>query len=244
MLAGFSALLTGMAVITAVEVFSKESVVVLPVVIVLYELVGGKQSLVKPGWRRTLLARLAMLPPMGVMLWQRAAVPASSLPAEWPCYDNPIVGAGFWIGRLTAIKVLARYLWLAFWPMKLSADYSFSQIALAHGSLEDWVCWLAVAAALALTVILWNRNRQAFFFAAFALLNFLPASNLLFPIGTMMAERLLYLPLAGLVAAVVHRDRCRRRTLSFFTRRVHDLYRCDRHRIRHENLGAELRLDR
>ena len=198
-----AALLTGLAVTTAVGVFSKESAVVLPVVIVLYELVGGKQSLVNTGWRGTLPACLAMLVPIGVMLWQRAAVLASSLPAEWPYYDNPIVGAGFWIGRLTAIKVLARYLWLAFWPMKLSADYSYSQIALARGSLEDWVSWLAVAAALALTVILWSRNRLAFFFAAFAFLNFLPASNLLFPIGTMMAERLLYLPLAGLVAAVV-----------------------------------------
>jgi tetratricopeptide (TPR) repeat protein len=93
--------------------------------------------------------------------------------------------------------------WLAFWPMKLSADYSYSQIALARGSLEDWVCWLATAAILALLVILWNRSRLAFFFAGFAFLNLAPASNLLFPIGTIMAERLLYLPLAGLVAAVV-----------------------------------------
>jgi hypothetical protein len=191
------AFFAGLAVITAVGVFSKESAVVLPAVVVLYELTCGKQ------WRRTLPACLATLVAIGIMLWQRAVVLASSLPAEFPFYDNPITGAGFWIGRLTAIKVLARYLWLAFWPMKLSADYSYSQIALAHGSLEDWVCWLAAAGALALTVILWNRSRLAFFFAGFAFLNFLPASNLLFPIGTIMADRLLYLPLVGLVAAVV-----------------------------------------
>ena len=137
------------------------------------------------------------------MLWQRAVVLSSSLPAEYPFVDNPIAGAGFWIGRLTAIKVLARYLGLAFWPMKLSADYSYSEITLARGSIEDWVSWLAVAGALVVTVILWNRSRLAFFFVGFAFLNLLPASNLLFPIGTIMAERLLYLPLAGLVAAVV-----------------------------------------
>jgi hypothetical protein len=49
----------------------------------------------------------------------------------------------------------------------------------------------------------WKHSRLAFFLAGFAFLNLLPASNLLFPIGTIMAERLLYLPLVGLVAVVV-----------------------------------------
>lgn len=189
--------LAGLMVTTAVGVFSKESAVVLPAVIVLYELACGKR------WRRMLYGCLATLVPIGMMLGQRAVVLSSSLPAEYPFVDNPIAGAGFWIGRLTAIKVIARYLRLAFWPMKLSSDYSYSEITLVQGSVEDWICWLAVAGALVLTVILWNRSRLAFFFAGFALLNFLPASNLLFPIGTIMAERLLYLPLAGLVAAVI-----------------------------------------
>jgi len=189
--------LAGLAAITAVGVFSKESAVVLPAIIGLYELACGRR------WRSMFAGCLATLAPIGIMLWQRTAVLSSTLPAEYPFVDNPIAGAGAWIGRLTAIKVLARYLWLALWPMKLSADYSYSQITLAHGSPEDWVCWLAVAAAVALTAIFWNRSRRAFFFAAFAFLNLLPASNLLFPIGAIMAERFLYLPLAGLVAAVV-----------------------------------------
>jgi tetratricopeptide (TPR) repeat protein len=191
------ALLAGLAAVTTVGVFSKESAVVLPAVIVLYELACGNQ------WRRTAPACLATLVPIGIMLWQRTAVLSSTMPAEYAFVDNPIAGAGPWIGRLTAIKVLARYLWVALWPMKLSADYSYSEITLVHGSPQDWVCWLSVAVALALTVILWNRGRLAFFFTGFAFLNLLPASNLLFPIGAIMAERLLYLPLAGLVAAVV-----------------------------------------
>ena len=189
--------LAGLAVVTAIGVCSKESAFVLPAIIVLYELVCGKR------WRKALAGCLATLVPIGIMLWQRGAVLASSLPAEYPFLDNPIAGTGFWIGRLTAVKVLGRYLWLAFWPIKLSADYSYAQIALARGSAEDWVCWLAVVAALALMAILWNRSRRAFFFGGFALLNLLPASNLLFPVGTIMAERFLYLPLVGLVAAIV-----------------------------------------
>lgn len=191
------AALAGLVCATAIGVFSKESAVVLPAVIVVYEVACGKQ------WRSMLAGCLASLVPIGWMLWQRAVVLSGALPAEYPFVDNPIAGAGFWIGRLTAIKVLARYLWVAIWPAKLSSDYSYSEIPLARGSFEDWVCWVAVAGALVLAAILWKRNRLAFFFAGFAFLNLLPASNLLFPIGTIMAERLLYLPLAGLVAAVV-----------------------------------------
>ncbi len=189
--------LAGLAVAAAAGMLSKESAVVLVPLIVVYELAFGKR------WRRMLPGCLAALVPAGIVLWQRAIVLNSALPAEYPFTDNPIAGAGFWIGRLTSVKVLARYLWLAFWPVKLSADYSYSEIRLASGSLEDWICWLAAAGALVLTLILWKRDRLAFFFAGFAFLNLLPASNFLFPIGTMMAERLMYLPLVGVVAAVV-----------------------------------------
>jgi tetratricopeptide (TPR) repeat protein len=189
--------LAGLAVATAIGVFSKESAVVIPAVIVVYELAFERR------WWRMLAGLLATLVPIGIMLWQRSVVLSSSLPAEYPFLDNPIAGAGFWVGRLTAVKVLARYLGLALWPLRLSSDYSYSEIPLVRGSLQAWVCGLAAGGALVAMAILWKRSRLAFFFAGFALLNWLPASNLLFPIGTIMAERLLYLPLAGLVAAVM-----------------------------------------
>lgn len=187
--------LGALAVVTAAGAFSKESAVVLPAVIVLYEIACEKR------WRRMAAGLIATAMPVGIMLAQRAAVFSASLPAEYPFLDNPIMGAGFWVGRLTALKVLGRYLGLAVWPWKLSSDYSYSQIGLAHGGAEDWICWIAVVGTAALAAVLWNRSRLAFFFLGFAFLNLLPASNLLFPIGTIMAERLMYLPLAGLVAA-------------------------------------------
>ena len=144
------------------------------------------------------------------MLLQRALVLAASPTAEFPFVDNPIVGASFWVGRLTAMKVMARYLWLAIWPVKLSADYSYSEIPLARGSFADWTAWIAIAIGLGMLVWLWKRSRPAFFFACFGFLNLLPASNLLFPIGTIMAERLLYLPLAGLAGVSCARHRFRR----------------------------------
>ncbi len=182
---------------TAAGVFSKESAVVLPGLIVLYEIVCGRN------WRRMIYGCAATALPIAILLWQRHAVLSAAMPAEFPFTDNPIAGAGFWTGRLTAIKILARYLGIALWPVRLSADYSYAQIALARGSAEDWICWIAVACVGALSVLLWRRSRLAFFFLGFAFLNLLPASNLLFPIGAMMAERFLYLPLVGLTAAAV-----------------------------------------
>jgi hypothetical protein len=197
--------LIGLFAATAAGVFSKESAVVLPGIIILYELVFRKEETGARAFPRSKLCWgcFATMLPILAMLWARAVVLSASPPAEWPFVDNPIAGAGFWISRLTAVKVLGRYLWLAFWPIKLSSDYSYSEIPLARGSLDDWIAWLAVAVALAIAVRFYYVDRPAFFFACFAFLNLLPASNLLFPIGTIMAERLLYLPLVGIVAVAV-----------------------------------------
>jgi tetratricopeptide (TPR) repeat protein len=137
------------------------------------------------------------------MLYQRSAVLAASAPAEFPLTDNPIVGADWWTGRLTAIKVMSRYLWLAIWPAKLSVDYSYNQIPLAHGAAGDWFSFFVVLAAAITVIVLYRWNRTCFFLACFAFLNFVPASNLLFPIGTIMADRLLYLPSLGLLGCLV-----------------------------------------
>ena len=192
--------LAGLMTVTAAGVFSKESAVAVLGVMVLYELIWRNER--KSG-RPLLWGCLAVLVPVGAMLYERAVVLAASLPALFPYVDNPIVGAGFWTGRLTAIKVIARYLWLAAWPANLSCDYSYPQISLANGGAEDWLSWIVVAAAVVGALLLCRRNRAAFFLACFAFLNFVPVSNLFFPIGAIMAERFLYLPLAGLLGCLV-----------------------------------------
>jgi hypothetical protein len=190
----------GLLLVTALGVFSKESAVAILPVIIFYELIRWRES---SSHRALWFGCAATLLPIAVMLCARWFVLASSPAAEFPFTDNPITGAGWWAGRFTAIEVMVRYLWLAVWPAKLSCDYSWNQIPLARGALSDWLCcglMLAIAGAAAL---LYRSNRLAFFLAGFAFLNFLPASNLLFPIGTIMAERLLYLPLLGITGCLV-----------------------------------------
>ena len=195
-----AAWLAGLAVVTTLGVFSKESAVAIFPVILLYELVWRKGR-----QRRRIFALgiAATLAPIIAMLFVRSFVLASSPPAEFPFTDNPIVGSDWWTGRLTAISVAVRYLWLTIWPAKLSCDYSYRQIPLAHGSPAVWLAVATVLTAAASTALLLRWNRTCFFFAGFAFLNFLPASNLLFAIGTLMADRLIYLPSLGLAGCVV-----------------------------------------
>ena len=152
------------------------------------------------------LGSLAMLLPIQAMLYQRAAVLWSSLPTTFPFYDNPIVGAGFVTGRLTALQVMGKYVALLAWPARLSCDYSWAQIPPAGGGATDWLGLLGWRRRLRRACGCGAAAAHALFVAGAALLVFLPTSNLLFPIGTIMAERFLYLPAiafaAGVVAAV------------------------------------------
>jgi hypothetical protein len=188
-----------LAAATTLGVFAKESAVVIAGVIALYsEPKGSGRAQV----RSLLAAELALAVPLMLLWYQRSIVLGAAPPAEFPFVDNPIVGAGFWTGRLTALAVTARYGWLALWPMTLSPDYSYAQIPLAIGRPWEWVAWTAVAIAAAAFAI-WRRDRAACFFAAFAFVTFLPTSNLFFPAGTIMAERVMYLPSVGVIGFVV-----------------------------------------
>ena len=191
--------LAGLAMATAAGVESKESAVTIVAVIALYELAW-------PGRRRWvdfLWGLAATGIPIAGMLVQRAAVLAGSPPAQFPFTDNPIADAGFWTGRLTALKVMGHYLAQAVWPWRLASDYSYAQIPLGIESVGDGLAVAVTLVAAAGVVGLWRWNRTAFFLAGFAAIVFLPTSNLLFPIGTIRADRFLYLPAAGVLGCVV-----------------------------------------
>ncbi|MEN6600778.1 MAG: hypothetical protein ABFD86_00070, partial [Bryobacteraceae bacterium] len=192
--------LAGLAATALVGMFSKESAAVLLGIVVLYELTWWKE---RRNPMALLLGCVAIALPFLAMWAQRSAVLAAAGHYEFPFTDNPIVGANFLTGRLTAVNVMAMSLGLIAWPVRLSSDYSYRQIPLATGTLEDWIAWLAFAAAAVAVAVLFRRNRAAFFFACFAFITYLPASNLLFPVGTIMAERFLYLPSIGVIGCLV-----------------------------------------
>ena len=192
--------LAGLMAATTVGVFSKESAVTVLGVMALYELTWWKE---RRRGRALLLGCLAVWPALGAMWYVRTAVFAKLTAPVFPFWDNPLTGAGFWTAKLTAIGIMARYLGLLVWPALLSCDYSYAQIPLATGSPQDWLAWTVVAAVAAAALPMFRFNRSVFFFAGLAFVTFLPTSNLFFPIGTIMAERFLYLPSIALAVCVV-----------------------------------------
>jgi tetratricopeptide (TPR) repeat protein len=189
--------LVALTAVTFAGVFSKESAVVILGVMVLYELVWWKE---RRNLRGLLLGCAAVaLPLLGLWYARSMVVPAWP---QFPFVDNPLVAADFWTARLTALKVIGRYLGLLVWPAHLSADYSYAQIPLARGSVDDWLAWISVA-AVAAAIVVFRRNRAIVFMAGFAALALLPTANLLFPIGTIMAERFLYLPAIAAAVCIV-----------------------------------------
>jgi protein O-mannosyl-transferase len=185
--------------VTFAGVFSKENAVVIVGVIGLFELVWWKE---RKNFRSALLGCAAVAIPLLAMWYARSIVTAGTGAYPIPFVDNPIIAADFWTATLTALKVLARYLGLLVWPANLSADYSYAEIPLAHGSVSDWIAWITLA-VVSTAIIVLRRNRVIVFVAGFAALTLLPTANLLFPIGTIMAERFLYLPAIAASVCVV-----------------------------------------
>jgi tetratricopeptide (TPR) repeat protein len=175
----------------ALAVFSKESAASAAALALFLRFrdQGFRQSL-------PLLARDASVAAVvvGAALSLRAMVAEG--PAFIPPIDNPMSLLQAPQRILTALWVQVMYLGKSLFPFTLSADYSYKQIRLVM-SLADPRAW----AGLALAVLLfWSfccrpATRVGI---AFWVLAFLPAANIIIPIGTMMGERLAYLPSVGL----------------------------------------------
>lgn len=120
--------------------------------------------------------------------------------AEIPFVDNPAASAGPFLGRLTALACVTRYARLLLWPRTLSADHSYAEIPVATGFMDLRVlAGLVLVAAVLFGAWRWLRSRPLVGFGLLLLsLALLPASNLVVFAGTLFAERLVYLPSAGL----------------------------------------------
>jgi protein O-mannosyl-transferase len=112
-----------------------------------------------------------------------------------PAADNPSSLQSSPWRVMTALWVQCLYLWNTLFPFTLSVEYSYNQIPLVT-RLSDIRALIGLGLLSGSAIILWRRNEYAPAVLAWWIL-FLPAANILFPIGTIMAERLAYLPSAG-----------------------------------------------
>jgi len=112
--------------------------------------------------------------------------------------DNPLAGipAGWRI--LNALGVAWKYVGLHVYPATLSCDYSFNQIPVYLSWRHTLPAALAAAAVIGALVLAAHKGKREFVLAGgIYLAAFATTANILIPTGTIMGERLAYLPSAG-----------------------------------------------
>jgi tetratricopeptide (TPR) repeat protein len=119
--------------------------------------------------------------------------------AEIPFVDNPLSSLSPGWRILNALRIAWKYVGLQIYPAKLSCDYSFNAIPvycdLRH-TLPALLAALGLLAAWGWAV--WKRKPVLIIAGAIYFAGFAVTANILTPTGTIMAERLAYLPSAGL----------------------------------------------
>jgi tetratricopeptide (TPR) repeat protein len=191
-----------MVVAQAAGIFSKENAAILPGIMLLYDLTWRKRT----AWQGRALAYAALVLPFAAFFCLRGTLPMHILARH---IQNPLMSAGFWTARLTAIKVIGKYLWLFIWPARLSPDYSYNAVPLFGWHLAEWedakaLIALALCLGAVVLAVRWYRARKPlFFFLAFFFVALIPTSNLVILIGSIMAERFVYLSSIGLAGCVV-----------------------------------------
>ena len=118
--------------------------------------------------------------------------------------ENPLAPLPPLARAANACAVFFRYVARLAWPARLSADESAWSIRpLGPHELLFWAAPILLAVLVAVAVARLPAHSPAALGFLFLCTAFLPTSNLLFPTGTIFAERLAYLPSAGfcLVAA-------------------------------------------
>ncbi len=196
-------LLAAAALAMTAGVLAKESALALVAVPLLLALVVPSQHGAR---RRDLLAMLALLAGLGLAWWLRTDLAGHGFGVgAGDELDNPLAllpATERWAG---ALSVLGHYLWSVLWPARLSIDYSYDALAIGPGFVADRYSLFAMAALGTGAVMAW-RSRRREPAVAFSLLLaaacYAIVSNVLLPIGTIMGDRLFYLPSAGLCLAL------------------------------------------
>jgi len=182
----------------ALGMASKEGALLAPAYLLLTEWLVPGRRYVLSGKQRGLVVFAAYLLVACIHFLVRAqATVATALHESWRGVPAP---SRVW----TALRVCAEYVGLLLAPVRLSAIYWKTDVRIAESPLEPGVL-LAVAFILGAAVVVawgWKRKPTLVWGMSFFALSLFPVSNLLFPIGVLKAERLLYAPSLGFLLAI------------------------------------------
>ena len=190
-----------LALSQTIALFSKENGVVLPALMLSYDLIWSERST----WTRRIISYAVLALPFVAFFVLRSQL---HMHLAVPFRENPLIGAPFWTARMTAFQVIGRFLWLFIWPARLSADYLTTPCHCSNGPgrLAGSGALIVLAlcvAGIALAVRMRRENKPLCFFVLFFFIALAPTSNLFILIGSVMSERFMYLPAIGLTGCAV-----------------------------------------
>lgn len=164
---------------------TKSVVVIMPLVIVLFDLCYGCERHLKKTFFHVLPFVIPAALTVAVALLSHSEMHGGI---------TSFHGGGPFSTFLTMMPVLVRYLELVFWPVNLSAFYDVT----IKNSLDSEVLLAAGACLLLLWLGWWfyRRKRQSFFWYALFFAGLIPVSQIV-PIVTLMNDRYLYFPMLG-----------------------------------------------
>jgi len=170
---------------------SKESAVAFIPIVLAGDYARGK---LKPLLRYGLIAGTAVA--YLTVLWK---VQGGRFGAEGVTFlDNPLAHFPASLRILNALRVAWKYVGLQVYPATLSCDYSYNAIRLYSNWRHTAPAAIAALFVLALWIwAFWTQRKEWVLAGAIYLGGFAVTANLLVPTGTIMAERLAYLPSAG-----------------------------------------------
>ena len=117
---------------------------------------------------------------------------------------NPLKFAPLGERLITAINVLYLYVEKLIWPVRLSADYSYNSIPVISNPLNPYFLFGIVFLSLLLFLLFYKKTNKTELGlgSVFFLFPYLMISNLIKPVGTIMGERLMYLPSLGFILII------------------------------------------
>jgi Flp pilus assembly protein TadD len=186
----------------SLALLSKESALTVVPLIILLRVTVRHEGLLRGGWHE--VRSLDWVPYAlcaAVILVLRWYV---VFPRTLNALDNVLVFVPWPVRVCSAVAVLWDYFGILNVPLALSADYSYVQVP----PVGTWLNgrFLAGAALLLAATFVAVRNRRpaVTFVVVFPFVALSVTANILFPIGTVKAERLLYLPSVGWVLLIAY----------------------------------------
>jgi hypothetical protein len=185
------------AVLYLLALASKETAVTLPALLLVLDALRARQGQAPEGG--LLRRNVPVLVALGVTLAGYVALRLAVL--GWVETDPaPYLRGLSTADRLaTALRLWPEYMRLMFWPVDLSAEWGPD--ALRPATWSEPLVWIGLLLGIALGAVAWMSWKTDRWIAAGVLwfaIAVLPVSQIVFPVGFLLAERTLYLPSVAL----------------------------------------------